>query len=47
MGERNGKVRIWVGDNGIGVEPKYQHRLFKMFERIHPNLKQEGTEGGA
>lgn len=46
-GERNdGHVRVWVSDNGIGVEPKYQHRLFKMFERIHPNLKQEGTGVG-
>src|SRR5262249_9878305 len=23
-------VRLWVSDNGIGVDPKYQHRLFGM-----------------
>lgn len=42
----NGVVRFWVADNGIGVDPKYHHRLFSMFERIHPNLKVEGTGVG-
>lgn len=39
-------VRIWVKDNGIGIDPTYQHRLFSMFERIHPNLPYEGTGVG-
>lgn len=36
-------VRLWIEDNGIGIKPEYQHRLFGMFERIHPEGKYEGT----
>lgn len=39
-------VRLWIEDNGIGINPKYQHRLFKMFERVHPDLSYEGTGVG-
>lgn len=42
----NGQVRVCVADNGIGVDPKYQHRLFKMFERVHPHLNYDGTGVG-
>lgn len=42
----NGHVRVWVEDNGIGIEPKYHHRLFNMFERVHPDLKYEGSGVG-
>ena len=46
-GERNkGHVRLWISDNGIGIDPKYQRRLFNMFERVHPNLKYDGTGVG-
>ena len=42
--ERNsGSVRLWVADNGIGVNPKYQHRLFKVFERAHDSALYQGT----
>lgn len=45
--ERHGeKIRFWISDNGIGIAPKYQHRLFSMFERIHPDLVYEGTGVG-
>lgn len=44
--QRGEQVRLWVEDNGIGIDPKYQHRLFGMFERIHPNLHYEGTGVG-
>ena len=39
-------VRIWVKDNGVGIDPKYQHRLFRMFERIHPEANYHGTGVG-
>ncbi|HYG22509.1 MAG TPA: PAS domain S-box protein [Verrucomicrobiae bacterium] len=39
-------VRLWVSDNGIGIDPRYQRRLFGMFERIHPSLNYEGTGVG-
>lgn len=34
-GERNnGAVRIWVEDNGIGIDTRYRERLFRLFERL-------------
>jgi PAS domain S-box-containing protein len=40
---RNRDVRLWIEDNGIGIKPEYQHRLFSVFERIHPEKNYEGT----
>jgi PAS domain S-box-containing protein len=40
---RDGNVRLWVEDNGIGIKQEYQHRLFGLFERIHPEKSYEGT----
>ena len=40
------RVLVWFADNGIGVNPKYQHRLFSMFERVHPDLKYDGSGVG-
>jgi PAS domain S-box-containing protein len=40
---RNGKVRLWIADNGIGIKPEFQARIFGMFERISPDLRYEGT----
>jgi PAS domain S-box-containing protein len=40
---RNGDVRLWIEDNGIGIKPEYQHRLFSVFERVHPEKNYEGT----
>ncbi len=40
---RNGNVRLWIEDNGIGIKPEYQHRLFSVFERVHPEKNYEGT----
>jgi len=37
------RVRLWVKDNGIGIKPEYQRRLFGMFERMHPDKSYEGT----
>ena len=39
----NGHVKLFVRDNGIGIKPEHQHRLFGMFERIHPESQYEGT----
>jgi PAS domain S-box-containing protein len=40
---RNGDIRLWIEDNGIGIKPEYQHRLFNVFERMHPEKNYEGT----
>ena len=40
---RADRVRLWVEDNGIGIKPEYQRRLFGMFERVHQNKQYDGT----
>lgn len=36
-------VRLWVGDNGIGIEPTLHPKLFHVFERVHGDRRFEGT----
>lgn len=43
---RDDSLRLWIGDNGIGIDPRYHHRLFSLFERIHPDLPFDGTGVG-
>lgn len=42
----DGFARIEVKDNGIGIAPAYQHRLFNLFERVHTCGEYEGTGVG-
>ncbi len=39
----DGRVRIWMADNGIGIEPKNHERIFQMFERINSAKDYQGT----
>lgn len=40
---RDGVVRLWIADNGIGIDPQYQVRLFQVFERLNNRQQYEGT----
>lgn len=37
------RVALSISDNGIGVAPKDQARIFGMFQRVHPETNYEGT----
>ena len=42
--ERRGEmVRLWVEDNGIGIELRHQQRIFGAFEIVHSLAGSEGT----
>jgi signal transduction histidine kinase len=42
--ERSGNcVRVSVRDNGIGIAPEHRERIFRMFERLHPQHQYPGT----
>jgi PAS domain S-box-containing protein len=35
-------VCIWIQDNGVGIDPQYHERIFRVFERLH-GTKFSGT----
>ena len=39
--EQNGECIFYVKDNGMGIEPAYQTRIFSLFEKLNP--ASEGT----
>ena len=42
----DGVVRLWVEDNGIGIAPADHARIFRGFERLHPQSQYPGSGVG-
>ncbi len=40
---RGGRVRLWFEDNGIGILPEHQDRIFRIFERLNRQEHYPGT----
>lgn len=39
----NADIRLFIKDNGIGIKPEHQHRLFGVFERVHSGIQFDGN----
>jgi light-regulated signal transduction histidine kinase (bacteriophytochrome) len=41
--EEMGSVVISIKDNGIGIDPKYNDKIFVIFQRLHSHANYPGT----
>ena len=43
---RDGTWRFSVSDEGVGIDPEYEDRIFEIFRRLHRDDEHEGTGAG-